>query len=90
MRRLLIPSIAIAIGLASTACSVSFGTKGTGADQASILSQSQSPAPLPGGGGSIVAVVRRVLPAVVPVCGPASDSISSVFPGAASPIGTQT
>jgi serine protease Do len=65
MRRFLIPSIALA--LAATACSVSFGTKGTSADSASILSQSSSPGPLGSRPGSVVGVVQRVLPAVVNV-----------------------
>lgn len=64
MRKILIPSIVLA--LAATACSVSFGSKGTTADNASILSQTNSPAPL-AAGGSVVAVVQRVLPAVVNV-----------------------
>lgn len=65
MRKLLIPCVVLA--LAATACSVSFGTKGASGDSASILSESSSPAPVPAGGGSVVQVVRQVLPAVVNV-----------------------
>jgi serine protease Do len=65
MRRLLIPCAVLA--LATAACSVSFGTKGTAPQGASVLSQGSSPAPLVTGNGSIVDVVQRVLPAVVNV-----------------------
>jgi serine protease Do len=65
MRRLLIPAVVLAV--AASACSVSFGTQGTTAQSASILSESSSPAPLPAGGGSVVGVVDRVLPSVVNV-----------------------
>jgi S1-C subfamily serine protease len=64
MRKLLIPSIVLA--LAATACSVGFGSKGSNAQSASALAQSSAPAPV-STDGSVVGVVKRVLPAVVNV-----------------------
>ena len=67
MRKVLIPSIVLA--LAATACSFSSATKGTASPAASVLSQSSSPAPAPlaSDTGSVVGVVQKVLPAVVNV-----------------------
>jgi S1-C subfamily serine protease len=64
MRKVLIPSIVLA--LAATACSVSFGTKGTADQGTSVLSRSSSP-PAVSSSNSVVGVVDRVLPAVVNV-----------------------
>src|SRR6476659_4926055 len=65
MRKTLIASIVLA--LAATACSVSFG-KSTDAQSASALAQSSAPVPITASGdGSVVGVVKKVLPAVVNV-----------------------
>jgi len=76
MRRLLIPCAALA--LATSACSVNLGTKGTVSQGDPVLSQMSSPTPLTSGDGSIVAVVQRVLPAVVNVT---SDLLLNGQPG---------
>ena len=64
MRKLLVLSIAVALG--ATACSI--GSAGDGAQSASALTQSSSPVPVAArGDGSVVGVVKKVLPAVVNV-----------------------